>query len=160
MEMNQIIKKPLLTEKTYKLMDSGTYTFIVNKDANKIEVKNAVEFIFDVTVGRVNIIKVPKKPKKVGRYSGFVPGYKKAIVTLSKGQINFFPEDNISKTNAKKPEKEIKKSEAKVMSDAEKRAAEKIARMQKAQETKVQSTSNKTTPNNVINKKTNRGGDK
>jgi large subunit ribosomal protein L23 len=163
MEMNEIIKKPLLTEKTYKLMDSGVYTFMVNKHVNKIEVRNAVEFIFDVTVGRVNIIKVPKKPKKVGRYSGFVPAYKKAIVTVIKGEINFFPEDN-SDTTKKIKETNVssKNTTTSEISDAEKRAAEKIAMKQKEKAMKAQNANltNKTPQITTANKKTNRGGDK
>ena len=156
METNQIIKKPLLTEKTYKLMDKGIYTFIVNKNVNKIEVRNAIEFIFDVEVDRVNIIKVPKKAKKVGKFSGFVPGYKKAMVKLLKGEINFFPDDNKKESEIK--EAKIKETKSKEITDVEKRVAEKIARKQSEKTLK----NNQKTPTGNIhtNKVTKRGGDK
>ncbi|MCK9536075.1 MAG: 50S ribosomal protein L23 [Bacilli bacterium] len=81
-----IIVRPLITEKTTKLVDTGKYTFEVMQDANKIEVKRAVEDIFKVNVVDVNIINVRKKPRKVGRYEGFAPAVRKAVVTLQKGQ--------------------------------------------------------------------------
>lgn len=81
-----IIKRPLITEKTMKLVEEGKYTFEVSKDANKIEVKNAVQEIFKVTVTKVNLISVKGKKKRVGRYEGMKPSMKKAIVTLAVGQ--------------------------------------------------------------------------
>lgn len=81
-----IIKRPLITEKTTHLAEQGKYTFEVMAGANKIEVKNAVEKIFKVNVESVNIVSVRKKDRKVGKYSGFRPAVRKAIVTLQEGQ--------------------------------------------------------------------------
>lgn len=81
-----IIKRPLITEKTTLLAEQGKYTFEVMAGANKIEVKNAVEKIFKVNVESVNIVSVRKKDRKVGKYSGFRPAVRKAIVTLQEGQ--------------------------------------------------------------------------
>jgi large subunit ribosomal protein L23 len=81
-----IIKRPLITEKTTKLVDEGKYTFEVMPGVNKIEVKKAIEEVFKVNVVNVNIINVRKKERRVGKYEGFRPAVRKAIVTLQKGQ--------------------------------------------------------------------------
>jgi large subunit ribosomal protein L23 len=81
-----IIKKPLITEKATKLVEEGKYTFEVMPGVNKIEVKNAVEKVFKVNVVKVNIMNVRKKERRVGKYDGFKPAVRKAIVTLQKGQ--------------------------------------------------------------------------
>lgn len=80
-----VLKKQIITEKTTKLAETLKYTFEVSQDANKVEVKKAVEEIFDRKVADVKIINVRKKPKRMGRYEGFLPAVKKAIVTLEKG---------------------------------------------------------------------------
>ena len=86
-----IIKKPIISEKTMALTEEGKYTFEVSKDANKIEIKNAVENLFKVSVTKVNTILGTKKKKRVGKHSGFKPIVRKAIVTLKKGdKINAF----------------------------------------------------------------------
>lgn len=82
----EIIRRPIITEKTMTLAEQGKYTFEVMAGTNKIEVKKAIEEIFKVNVEDVNIINVRKKKRKVGRYSGFRPAVKKAIVTLQAGQ--------------------------------------------------------------------------
>jgi len=128
MNINEVIKYPILTEKTYKQMSEGVYTFAVDRRTNKVEVKKTVEFIFGVKVGKVNIFNVPKKATKLGRSHGFTNAYKKAIVYLTEGQINIFPDDE-PVTETKKEKKLKDKPE---MSDAEKRAAEKIAKKQAA----------------------------
>lgn len=81
-----IIKRPLITEKTTILTEQGKYTFEVMAGTNKIEVKEAIEKIFKVNVVSVNIVNVRKKDRKVGKYSGFRPAVRKAIVTLQAGQ--------------------------------------------------------------------------
>lgn len=81
-----VLKRQLITEKTTKLADELKYTFEVDQDANRLEVKQAVEKIFDRKVKNVRIVNVRKKPKKMGRYEGFTPAVKKAIVTLEKGE--------------------------------------------------------------------------
>ncbi len=82
----ELIVRPLITEKATKLVDEGKYTFEVKAGINKIEVKRAIEEVFKVNVVSVNIIKVRKKERRVGKYSGFRPAVRKAIVTLQKGQ--------------------------------------------------------------------------
>ena len=80
-----IIKAPIITEKTMAMKESDNkYTFKVAKSANKVEIKKAVEEIFKVKVISVNTLNVLPKRKRVGRYEGFAPAYKKAIVKLAK----------------------------------------------------------------------------
>lgn len=81
-----IIKRPVITEKTTMLIEERKYTFEVAAGANKIDVKKAVEEVFDVEVIKVNIINVRKKARKVGKYEGMRPAIRKAIVTLAEGQ--------------------------------------------------------------------------
>ena len=76
----EIIVAPIVTEK----INNNTVTVEVAKDADKDEVKSAFEAIFSVKVDRVNIVNVDRKEKRVGRYNGFVKGYKKAIVKVNK----------------------------------------------------------------------------
>ena len=83
----QIIERPLLTEKSMDMSHHGKYTFKVNKDANKIEIADAVEKIFKVNVTKVNTLNVKGKKKRVGRFpEGKTSDWKKAIVTLAPGQ--------------------------------------------------------------------------
>jgi len=82
----QIIVAPLITEKTGMQMQStNTYTFKVSMNANKIEIKNAIEKIFAVKVLNINTITMMGKPKRLGKYNGKRPDWKKAIVTLREG---------------------------------------------------------------------------
>lgn len=86
-----IIKRPVITEKSTGTMQDNKYTFIVNMHANKIEIRQAVEEIFKVKVTGVNTVRVMGKTKRLGRSVGKRPDYKKAIVTLAEGQrIEFF----------------------------------------------------------------------
>lgn len=81
-----IIVAPLITEKTGIQMESNnTYTFKVSINANKIEIKNAIEKIFAVKVTNINTIRMMGKPKRLGKYNGYRPNWKKAIVTLRAG---------------------------------------------------------------------------
>ncbi len=81
-----ILIAPLITEKSGNQMASqNCYTFKVSINANKIEIKQAVEKIFSVKVTAVNTIRMFGKPKRLGRYSGRRPDWKKAIVTLREG---------------------------------------------------------------------------
>ena len=82
----EIVKRPIITEKTTQLIEERKYTFEVAKGANKIEIKEAVEKIFEVKVLAVNTINVRKKRRKVGKYEGLRPAVRKAIVTLAEGQ--------------------------------------------------------------------------
>ena len=83
-----IIKRPVLTEKSYDAMGDKKYTFEVAIDANKIEIKNAVESIFGVKVASVNTMRTLGKIKRQGRFSGRTAEKKKAIVTLTKDSKN------------------------------------------------------------------------
>ncbi len=80
-----IIIKPLVTEKSTNLMEENKYCFKVDKRANKIEIKKAVENIFGVEVKAVNTMNMKGKPKRFGIYRGYTPSWKKAIVTLEEG---------------------------------------------------------------------------
>ena len=78
-----IILQPVLTEKGYDGIASKKYTFIVKKDANKTQIKAAVEKLFGVEVASVNTLKSKGKLKRMGRNEGMSPSYKKAIVQLT-----------------------------------------------------------------------------
>ena len=87
-----IILKPVLTEKGYDGIADKKYTFVVKKDANKTQIKIAIEQMFGVKVKSVNTVTRPGKLKRMGRYEGYTPTTKKAIVSLaadSKG-IEYF----------------------------------------------------------------------
>jgi large subunit ribosomal protein L23 len=85
-----VLKKPVINEKFAKLNQQGVYGFIVEKDANKIEIKKAVEAMFGVNVDSVNTMitigKVKNRSTKTRFISGRKSSYKKAIVTLVKGE--------------------------------------------------------------------------
>ncbi len=87
-----IIIKPLLTEKGYDGIADKKYTFIVAKSANKTEIKLAVEKLFGVSVKSVNTINCKGKLKRMGRNEGYTPDYKKAVVQLKEDSktIEFF----------------------------------------------------------------------
>lgn len=85
-DYRDIIIRPIITEKSLKLMEEDNkVTFEVAKTANKVEVRKAVEALFNVTVTNVNIMNTKAQKKRVGRYTGTVSGFKKAIVTLKEG---------------------------------------------------------------------------
>ena len=92
MATHDIIIKPLLSEKSYAGIQNKKYYFIVKKDANKTQIKLAVEEIFGVKVEKVNTANVSGKLKRQGRYEGYTPDYKKAIVQLKADSksIEFF----------------------------------------------------------------------
>ncbi|MBR1393929.1 MAG: 50S ribosomal protein L23 [Ruminococcus sp.] len=86
-----IILKPVITEDSMERLPNGKYTFEVAVDANKVEIKKAVEQLFDVKVAKVNTISVKGKQKRMGRYVGYRSDRKKAIVTLEGDKtIEFF----------------------------------------------------------------------
>ena len=90
MNLSQVLVRPRITEKVNSQMEAqGRYTFVVDKRANKLEIKKAVEQFYNVSVTDVNTIVVPAKAKrrftKTGLVSGRKPSYKKAIVTLQEG---------------------------------------------------------------------------
>lgn len=92
MNIYSVIKKPLVTEKTSLGSDSNnSISLVVDNDANKIEIKNAVETLFKVKVEQVRTVNVAGKVKRVGRNIAKKQNWKKAYVTLEKGQsIDFF----------------------------------------------------------------------
>ena len=85
-----IILAPVITEKTAGMEALGKYAFKVAGDANKTEIKQAIEKNFNVKVEKVNIINSHPKKKRVGKYTGMTNKYKKAIVTLKKGETISF----------------------------------------------------------------------
>ncbi len=86
-----VLKKPLVTEKVSALNEKGKYGFIVDAEANKVEIKKAVEKQYGVNVEKVNTMNVMGKLKtrytKAGVLSGRKVNYKKAIVTLAQGEV-------------------------------------------------------------------------
>ncbi len=85
----KVIIEPVLTEKSVNLKELNKYVFKVRDDANKIDVKNAVEDLFKVKVKDVKIVKMKPKKARVGRYEGYRKAWKKAIVTLKEGKIEY-----------------------------------------------------------------------
>ena len=93
--ITDVLKKPVLTEKSMTLSaEENKYTFDVDVDANKIEIKQAVEAMFGVKVESVNVMNVKPKKKRMGRYEGKTNRRRKAIVKLAEGEsINYFGEE-------------------------------------------------------------------
>ncbi|MBN2566411.1 MAG: 50S ribosomal protein L23 [Candidatus Eisenbacteria bacterium] len=87
-----VLLEPVVTEKTSRRKDAfNEVTFVVARDANKIEIRNAVESLFSVQVLSVRTVSVRGKLKRMGRFEGKTSAWKKAIVTLKEGQsIEFF----------------------------------------------------------------------
>ena len=82
----EIIKAPVITEKSMADKENGKYTVKLQPRDNKIEVNNAIEKIFNVKVTSIRTINVKPKKRRVGRYTGLTNRTKKAIVTLAEGQ--------------------------------------------------------------------------
>jgi large subunit ribosomal protein L23 len=83
---NEVLLSPVVSEKSYSLINDRKYTFKVHKDAHKTQIRQAVEELFDVKVANVNVVKVQPKPKRRGLHRGMRPGWKKAIVQLREGE--------------------------------------------------------------------------
>lgn len=92
MNPHQVLRRPLITEKsTIAREEQNVVTFAVDPRANKHEIRNAVETLFDVKVTDVRTIRMPRKSRRLGRFVGHRPEWKKAIVRLAQGQrIEFF----------------------------------------------------------------------
>jgi len=89
-----IVKYPLITDKATRLLENNQYSFIVDSHSDKTTIKTSIEYLFDVKVIKINTCQLPKKKKRVGKYVGWKPRYKKAIVTLSEGdRINLFADN-------------------------------------------------------------------
>ena len=82
----EIIKAPVITEKSGALAQVGKYVFKVDSKATKTEIKSAVEKIFNVKVKEIRTLNIKPKKKRVGRYSGMTNRCKKAFITLAEGQ--------------------------------------------------------------------------
>ena len=87
-----VIIAPVVSEKSYNLIDEGKYTFIVDPRSNKTEIKNAIEAIFDVKVSSVNTANRPGKARRTRTGIGKSKDTKRAIVTLREGTIDIFGE--------------------------------------------------------------------
>ena len=83
---NEVLLAPVVSEKSYSLIEDRKYSFRVHPDAHKTQIRQAVEELFDVKVQTVNVIKVRSKPKRRGMIPGRKPGWKKAIVQLREGE--------------------------------------------------------------------------
>ena len=88
----EIVRRPIVTEQSMERVDSNRYVFEVDRRANKIEIKKALEEIFGVTVAKVNTINYRGKLKRQGVHIGRRPSWKKAIITLTEDSktIEFF----------------------------------------------------------------------
>ncbi|MDX2229289.1 MAG: 50S ribosomal protein L23 [Leptolyngbyaceae cyanobacterium bins.349] len=88
-----LVRRPIITEKATLLLENNQYTFEVAPKATKPEIKAAIETLFDVKVVGVSTLNPPRKQRRVGKFMGHRPLYKRAIVTLAPGDsITLFPE--------------------------------------------------------------------
>ena len=85
-DLRDVIRRPIVSERTMALMEQNKYTFAVDIKATKPQIREAVEQAFNVTVERVNTMRVVGKKRRMGRYEGKRPDWKKAIVTVKEGQ--------------------------------------------------------------------------
>ena len=91
LDARQILLAPVVSEKSYSLIEASKYSFKVHPKAHKTQIRQAVEELFDVRVVGVNVLKVQPKPKRRGMSRGVKPGWKKAIVQLREGhEIEIF----------------------------------------------------------------------
>lgn len=91
MHLYEVLRRPLITEKNTGLQAQGKYMFEVAHEANKLQIKQAVEKAFSVKVTAVNVLTVHGKRRRMGRREVLTPDWKKAIVTLQPGdKIGFF----------------------------------------------------------------------
>ena len=81
----EVIIRPIVTEHSYDQMENNVYTFEVAKDSNKVEIRQAIEAIFNVSVVKVNTLNVKPKPKRVRAQAGYTRTWKKAVVTVAEG---------------------------------------------------------------------------
>jgi large subunit ribosomal protein L23 len=83
---NEVLLAPVVSEKSYSLIEDRKYSFRVHPDAHKTQIRHAVEELFNVRVQRVNVVQMQSKPKRRGLTRGKRPGWKKAIVQLREGE--------------------------------------------------------------------------
>lgn len=92
-DLVDLIRRPLITEKATLLLENNQYTFEVAPKATKPQIRAAIETLFDVKVVGVQTMNPPRKQRRVGKFIGYRPHYKRAIVTLASGDsITLFPE--------------------------------------------------------------------
>jgi large subunit ribosomal protein L23 len=96
-DLPDLVRRPIITEKATILMEKNQYTFEVVPKATKPNIKAAIEDLFQVKVVKINTAMQPRKKRRVGKFIGFKPQYKKAIVTVSPGDAQkirqiLFPE--------------------------------------------------------------------
>lgn len=92
-DLADLVIKPIVTEKATLLLEQNKYVFDVAVKATKPEIKAAIESLFAVNVEKVNTIRPPRKKRRVGKFMGYKPHYKRAIVTLKEGDsISLFPD--------------------------------------------------------------------
>jgi large subunit ribosomal protein L23 len=92
-KLADLVLRPIVTEKATMLLEQNQYVFEVVPKATKPEIKAAIQSLFDVKVISVNTLRPPRKQRRVGKFLGYKPQYKRAIVTLSPGDsITLFPE--------------------------------------------------------------------
>lgn len=92
-DLPDIIRNPIITEKATLNLENNQYTFDVAPKANKTEIKAAVESLFEVKVIGISTMNPPRKKKRLGRFVGYKPTYKRAVVTLAEGDtIPLFPD--------------------------------------------------------------------
>jgi large subunit ribosomal protein L23 len=93
-ELIDIVKYPIITDKATRLLELNQYSFAIDKKATKVDIKKAIEYLFEVKVISVNTFNPPQKERRIGRFIGKRPRNKKAIVTLAEGNsINLFSEN-------------------------------------------------------------------
>ena len=91
-DARSVVIRPVVSEKSYEMIEQNRYTFEVDKEAKKPEIAKAVEEIFHVTVTNVNTMRVNGKPRRVRYAKGLTRSWKKAVVTLKEGDtIDLFP---------------------------------------------------------------------
>lgn len=82
-----LVRRPIVTEKATILMEQNKYTFEVIPKATKPEIRAAIENLFDVKVEKVNTLNPPRKKRRVGKFIGYKPQYKRAIVTVAASDV-------------------------------------------------------------------------
>ena len=92
-DLADLVLRPIVTEKATMLLEQNKYVFEVILKATKPEIKAAIESLFEVKVRSVNTMRPPRKKRRVGKFLGYKPNYKRAIITLAEGDsITLFPE--------------------------------------------------------------------
>ncbi|MGE5659340.1 MAG: 50S ribosomal protein L23 [Actinomycetota bacterium] len=94
-DLADVVQRPILTEKATRLMELNQFTFDVAPKATKPIIRAAIEYLFNVKVIGINTLNPPRKKRRVGKFVGFKPRYKRAIVTLQDGESlrkTLFPE--------------------------------------------------------------------